>query len=71
LSLVTLIFDLDIETRPSKGPNTSSPEFGANPLAVPEIFDSQLMTDNSPKTELYLHAVTVLTSGHVTCNYGN
>jgi len=30
LSLVTLIFDLDLQIRPSEGPNTSSCEFGAN-----------------------------------------
>jgi len=32
LSLVTLTFDLDIQTRSSKGPNTSPFKFGANPF---------------------------------------
>jgi len=31
-SQVTLIFDLDLQT-PSKGPNTSSCEFGINPFS--------------------------------------
>jgi len=37
LFLVTLTFDLDIQTRPIEGPNTSSFEFGAIHSALPEI----------------------------------
>jgi len=37
LFLVTLTFVLDIQTRPTEGPNTSSFEFGAIHSAVPEI----------------------------------
>jgi len=33
LSLVTLTFDLDLQTCPSEGPNRSSVEFGANPFS--------------------------------------
>jgi len=50
LSLVTLIFDLDIQTRLSEGPNTSSCEFVATRSAVPEIFDSQTNKQRNKKT---------------------
>jgi len=43
LSLVTLTFDLDIQTRPIEGPNTSSLRIAnlaqSRGSAVPEIFD--------------------------------
>jgi len=60
LSLVILTFDLDIQTRPSEGPNIPSVNLAQIRSAVQEIFDShakenkkkQKVTD-SAKTEPY------------------
>ena len=62
LSTVTLTFDLDIQTRPSEGPNTSSRvNLAKIRSAVPEIFHAQPKKTkkviDKAKTEPYLRAV--------------
>jgi len=53
LSLVTLTFDLDLQTRPSEGPNTSSVWLWRESVQrVPEIFHTQTKKRlTAPKTE--------------------
>jgi len=54
LSLVTLTFDLDIQTRASEGPNTHLPcEFCTNPRYVMHKQNEKVTDSAKNRTELY------------------
>jgi len=64
LSLVTLTFDLDIQTRLSKQPNMSPCEFGANPFSVSHSisYTNKKVTDSAKNRILcsLLRAVKII-----------
>jgi len=61
LALVTLTFDQNIQTRLSKGPNTSLPcEFGANPFSCSKDISYKQKVTNSAKNRTLRSSLRVL-----------